>query len=116
MLAQAGRDLLGLFEQHVAHLRGVGHVHAERLLLADALGLAVGDDGAVVEAVGERLVTLGLGKPTRRRRTSSGDLAEVADRAKRRSASQPLGGLRADAPDPADRQRREERGRRRRRG
>ena len=51
MFPQSSSHLLDLLEQNPANLRGIGDIDPERLLLPDALGFAIGDDGTIVDTV-----------------------------------------------------------------
>ena len=100
--ADVGRPL-GLLVQFAAHLVRIGDVNAESLFLADLLRLGIGDDQAIVDAVG-RLRMCSMSSPSSR--------LSVTSLAWRRSAmvriampSRSLHSFRADAPDFADRQR-----------
>ncbi len=49
--AQPSADLFDLTQQYSPQRGAVGHVLRERLLLTDGLGLMVGDDRAVIDAM-----------------------------------------------------------------
>jgi hypothetical protein len=108
VMTQSCRYLLGLFEHYAANLIGVGDIDAERLFLADALGFAIGCDGAVVDAECQAPEVIALVGADAAVEYIFVELAQVCERFDTK-AVQLRRGLGADAPDLVDWQRRKDR-------
>src|SRR5688572_11583255 len=99
---EAVGDAGGLREQVAAEGVDADEVDGVGVLVADRLGGAVGDDGALVDGVAEAVeVDAVLAEPP-----GEGGLAEAAEVADGADAAlaEALLGLRADAPQGADRE------------
>src|SRR5689334_167878 len=101
MPPQSRANQLDLLEQNLAHLGRIGQVCSERLLVADALGFAIGNDRAIVDAVCQAEITLcfrseHLLEPFAR---SNAKVADGADAV----VLQPRGSRLADSPKLAHR-------------
>src|SRR5437763_1340637 len=107
MLAEPAADLLDLLEEYAANLRRVGHVNAKGLLLPNAFGFAIGDDGAIVDAVRQLQEMVGVAAEPALERFG-GVLTQIADLMDTERL-QSLSGDGADAPELVYRQREQQR-------
>src|SRR5262249_47651070 len=105
--AQPGRDPVGLIEEQHGELALVRNVVLEGLLVADRDRIALGDDGSVVLAAGERREVVAGGRAEPGDQRGLGVARDVADRLKAHRREDLAGGV-ADAPQPGHRERVEE--------
>jgi hypothetical protein len=102
-VAESGGQLIGEIEQPVTQELPIADIFGEGCFGADRLGLAIGDDLAVVVSVSQLAEVFAqiAELPDEILFGKSGELADRLDA----DGVQPLLGFFADAPDPSDRQR-----------